>query len=132
MANTTNFNPGYNNDVGSFAPDLLLAGDHPIRTRGVTISSGQGVLARGTLLGIITVGGNAILSLAAATDGSEVPTCILGEDVDATSAAVNAFAYVAGDFNENQMTFGTGHTADSVRDGLRERSIYLHNPVVAE
>lgn len=132
MPNTTNFNPGFNGSEGNFAPDLLLAGDHPIRTRGVTIASGQGELTRGTLLGIVTVGGNAVLSLAAAEDGSEVPTCILGENVDATSAAVDSFAYIAGDFNENQMTFGTGHTADSVRDGLRGRSIYLHNPVVAE
>lgn len=127
-----NFNPSFNGSAGDLTQDQLIAGDHPIRTRGVTIASGEGALTRGTLLGIVTASGKAVLSLAAASDGSEVPTCILGEDVDATSADVDSFAYVAGDFNEGEMTFGTGHTADSVRDGLRERSIYLNNPIVSE
>lgn len=221
---SANFNPGFNGSEGTFAPDLLIAGDHPIRTQGVTILSGAGELSRGTLLGKVTLGaaagakqsgtgdgtigavtlgaeaqvgvyvltciaeaadagtfqvvapdgtrladltvaaayasthinltvadgandwdigdiihvtvaagsGKYVKSLAAAVDGSQTPTCILGADVDATSADVASFAYIAGDFNENQMTFGTGHTADSVRDGLRLRSIYLHKPVVAE
>jgi len=129
--NSAQFNPGFG-PVGDFVADMLIAGDHPIRTRGVTIPLGTGILKRGSLLGIVEADGTAILSLEAATDGSEVPTCILGQDVDATTVAVESFAYIAGDFNEHQMTFGTGHTADSVRDGLRERSIYLHNPVIAE
>lgn len=126
----TDFNPAYNDAEGSFNPDLLVAGDHPVRTKGVTIASGQNIV-RGALLGIITAGSQAILSLAAAVDGSEVPNCIAGEDIDATAGAVESFAYTAGDFNSNAMTFGTGHTAASTREGLRNKSIYVVDPVVA-
>lgn len=131
------FNPSFN-DAGSLSQDQLIAGDHPIRTAGVTIASGAGVLTRGTLLGMVTATGKYVISAAEddqgdpIADGSETPVVILGEDVDASAADVDTWAYIAGDFNENQMTFGTGHTADSVRDGLRGRSIYLHKPVVAE
>lgn len=125
----TDFNPAFQSE-GTYSPDQLIAGDHPLRSMGVTVADGQ-TLTRGALLGIITANGKAVLSASAAGDGSEVPVAVLGEDVTADGADVVSFAYVAGDFNENQMTFGAGHTADSVRDGLRERSIYLHNPIEA-
>lgn len=131
MPNSADFKPGFNGSEGDYVPDLLIAGDKPIHTDGVVILSGETV-SRGDLLGIITVGGQAILSASAAGDGSEVPVCIAGEDVDASGGDTNSWAYFAGEFNENQMTFGTGHTADSVRAGLRNKSIYLHNPIVAE
>lgn len=131
MANSADFKPGFNGSEGSYVPDMLLAGDKDIHTDGVIVASGQ-TIVRGALLGIVTATGKAILSLSGASDGSEVPVCIAGEDVDASGGDTNSWAYFAGEFNENQMTFGTGHTADSVRAGLRDKSIYLHNPIVAE
>lgn len=125
----TDFNPGFQSE-GTFAPDLLIAGDHPTRTIGVTVVTGQN-LKRGALLGKITASGKVNLSLSAADDGSQTPYAILGEDIDATSADKVSFAYVCGDFNENKVTFGTGHTANSVRDGLIAKSIYLHKAVAA-
>lgn len=71
------------------------------------------------------------LSLAAATDGSQTPISILAEDTDATAADVECVEYLTGDFNQDALTYGTGHTAASVADGLRDRSIFLHNPVSA-
>lgn len=124
------FNPSFNGAEGTYSPDLLIGGDHPIRTLGVTVASGQN-LTRGALVGKITVGGKVILSLSAAADGSEEPYGILGEDVDASGGDKVSFVYVAGDFNSNSMTFGTGHTAANVRDGLRDKSIYLHDAVPA-
>lgn len=124
-----NFTPGFQSE-GVFKPDLLVGGDHPIRTIGVTIVTGQN-LKRGALLGKITTGGKYTLSLSASTDGSQTPVAILLEDTDATAADVIAPVYVAGDFNANQMTIGTGHTVDSVRDALHGRSIYLHTAVPA-
>lgn len=123
-----NFTPGFTNE-GVFKPDLLVGGDHPIRTVGVTILAGQNLL-RGALLGKITASGKYVLSLSAAADGSQTPVAILVEDTNAV-ADTNAPAYVAGDFNANQMTIGTGHTVDSVRDALHGRSIYLHTAVPA-
>lgn len=69
------------------------------------------------------------LSAAAATDGSNVPVAILAEDVDTSDGAAEAVVYVSGDFNADAITYGAGHTAASVKDGLRALNIYLHDPV---
>lgn len=125
---TTNFQPGFGS--ANFTPDLLIAGDHPIRTVPVTIISGQN-LARGALLGKITASGKCNLSLSAAADGSQVPYAILVDDVNATSGDKQGVAYIAGDFNASQMVFGTAHTAATVRDALAAKSIYITTPVPA-
>ena len=110
---------------GAYTPDSLLAGNaHLLVARKVTVLSGQ-VLPRGAVLGIITASGKAILSLAAASDGSQTPDLILAEDVDATGADATALAYERGDFNARAITLGTGHTVASIREGLRAKGIAL-------
>jgi hypothetical protein len=64
--------------------------------------------------------------LAAAVDGSQDYDCILGRDVDATSADVLSFAYDTGEFDESKLVFGAGHTADTIRAKAREKSVFLH------
>lgn len=110
---------------GTFVNDNLFAGEQPVQTRKVTLVSGQN-LTRGALLGRITTGGKYTLSLSAAGDGSNTPRAILAHDVDASGGDKDALVYEAGDFNELAVTFGTAHTADTVRDGLRGLGIYLH------
>lgn len=107
----------------TFTPDRLFAGDMPRETVKVTLNAGT--LTRGTVLGRITVGGAYLQSLSAAVDGSEVPDAILAEDADASGSAVDALVYRAGEFNEDALTIGAAHTADSIRQGLRERGIFL-------
>jgi hypothetical protein len=70
-------------------------------------------------------------SLAAATDGSQVPVAILSEDVDVTSEDKEAGIYLTGDFSVAALTFGTGHTAASTKIGLEARNIYLKSTVGA-
>lgn len=113
----------------TFTPDSLIAGSFPVQTRSATIASGAGVLTRGTLLGKITASGKYVKSLAASSDGSEVPVAILSEDVDASLADVVTIIYETGEFNVNDVTFGTGHTEASVTDALRTLSIFLKTPV---
>lgn len=109
---------------GSYAPDNLIGGEFPRVARKVTILSGSN-LAQGSLLGKITASGKYILSLSAAEDGSQAPDAILAEPANATSGDVQAIAYFSGEFNELAVTFGTGHTANSVREALRDKSIFL-------
>ncbi|HRM66758.1 MAG TPA: head decoration protein [Comamonas denitrificans] len=110
---------------GAYTPDSLLAGNaHLLVARKVTVLSGQ-VLARGAVLGTITASGKAILSLAAAADGSQTPDLILAEPVDATGGDVAALAYERGDFNSGALTLGAGHTVASIREGLRAKGITL-------
>ncbi len=113
----------------SYTPDRLIAGDFPITTRKVTIDTG--VIVRGSLLGRITATGKYVLSAAAAGDGSEVPLAILADSVDASAADVEAIAYESGEFSEDAIVLGAGHTIASVRDGLRDLDIYLRSPVSA-
>jgi hypothetical protein len=69
------------------------------------------------------------LSLAAAVDGSQVPDCILVEDTNAV-ADTNTPAYFRGMFNDSTgaaggVIYGAGHTAASVREGLRVKGLDL-------
>ena len=109
----------------TYAPDKLIAGLTQPVTFGRTLISGQN-LARGSVVGIITASGKATLSLSASSDGSEVPYGILADDYDASGGdKANCAVYVKGEFNENAITLGTGHTVASVREGLRDLGIYL-------
>lgn len=105
----------------SYVPDNLVDGDtDDLLSRTVTLISGQN-LSRGALLGKITASGKYTLSLSAATDGSEVPDAILAEDCDASAADAEALVYFAGRFIAAALTYGTAHTAATVRDGLQDR-----------
>lgn len=129
MTNIATTRAGFAAD-GTYTPDALIAGDFPVRTEKATIISGQN-LQRGALLGVITASGKYNLSLSAAGDGSNTPRAILAEDVDASGGDKEAIVYVSGDFNQDAITYGTGHTAASVKAGLRDFNIYLHAPVSA-
>lgn len=119
--------PSINTD--SYEPDRLYTGSNIGRvTQDVTILTGQ-VLTRGAVLGKITASGKYILSLSGAVDGSEVPVVILADDVDATAADKRAPVYLSGEFNEAALTIGAAHTADSIREGLRDLNIYLKQAV---
>jgi hypothetical protein len=71
--------------------------------------------------------GKYVLSVAAATDGSQVPDLILAEATNASAGDVATVAYYQGQFLQSALTLGAGHTADSVREGLRVKGIQLIN-----
>lgn len=71
------------------------------------------------------------LSAAAAVDGSQVPDLILAEATDASSGDVVTVAYERGDFDENEIVLGSGHTAASIREGLRKKGINLVPSITA-
>ncbi len=117
----------FSSDV--FSQDKLLAGNaHLLTGEKITIESGQN-LTRGAVLGKITGSGKYVLSLSGAADGSQTPDLILAEDTDASSGDQEAMAYMRGDFNVNALTIGTGHTADSIKEGLRNKGILLFDSI---
>ena len=109
---------------GTYSPDNLIAGEFPRVARKVTIGTGANLVA-GAVLGKITATGKFILSASAAGDGSQAPDAILAEDAAAAAADKEAIVYFSGEFNELALTYGVGHTAASVRDTLRDKSILL-------
>ncbi len=108
--------------------DSLIAGDLKLVTKSVTIAAGAD-LVRGAVLGKITASGKYALSASAAVDGSQTPCAILVTDAAAAAADVDASIYQMGEFNAAALSFGTGHTADTVEAALNDAGIYLKNIV---
>lgn len=114
-----------------FTPDKLfvVGSAFPVVTQAITIEAGAGVLKRGTVLGMVTATRKYRPVNSTATDGSQEADCVLAEDVDATTADVNATAYFTGEFNESALIFGGTDTADTHRRTLRKIGIFLHKTV---
>lgn len=109
----------------AFTPDRLVAQNaHLLLDESITLLSGQN-LVRGALLGRITASGKYVLSLAAASDGSQNPVAILAVDTNATGGDRVTPAYFRGDFQADAVTYGTGHTAASTKTALRALNIEL-------
>lgn len=117
-------------DQGSLTPDNLFAGDLPRATKMVTIT-GAAALGKGTVLGRIAASDKYLKSLSAAADGSQVPKAVLAADADASGSDVLAPIYFTGEFNEDALVLGAGHTLASIRDGLRQMGIFLKKIVPA-
>ncbi len=72
---------------------LLSEGNGAISRETVTVASGEGALAAGTVLGTVTASGNAVVSPHAEVvgkEGAETATAVLAYPVDATDADVTA------------------------------------------
>lgn len=115
----------------TYSPDTLIAG----LTQGVTESnillSGQ-VLARGTVVGMITASGKITISASASSDGSQVPYGILLDSYDATAGDLaGCGVMVKGEFDQNAVIYGTGHSLTTVKAALRDVGIYLKPSVPA-
>jgi len=116
------------NRSDTYAPLDWITGETGIETDVVTIPSGTGIVTEKTVLGEITTSGNFIPSASGASDGSQVPKLILVHGVDASANEVSAQVYVRGCFNPTLLIFGAGHTAASVKSGLRDHGILLKVP----
>lgn len=93
---------------------------------GFTISDATDfVSGDGFTITVAAGSGKFLSSLAAAADGSQIPDAVLAEDCDASAGDKEALAFFRGDFREDGITFGTGHTAASVREVLRDKGINL-------
>lgn len=64
-------------------------------------------------------------SVAAATDGSQVPDLVLLQDADASAADVEAIALETGTVVATALTLGAGHSVTSIRPGLRDKGILI-------
>lgn len=113
--------------VDSFNYDELIYDTKiPITTKGITLKASQGVLLRGTVLGIVTATGQAVAVNSTAVDGSQTADCILTDDVDTgTTTPVVHTGYTSGRFNRKPLIFGGTDTADKHEKQLRELGIYL-------
>lgn len=108
--------------IGSNAADLLA--------RKYALADGQ-VITRGELMGV-TSGSVAAASLSGASDGTQTPFGIAAEDADTTGSPAEegeVLIFIRGSFNEHALILGASHTVDSIREGLRDKGIFLETPV---
>ena len=115
----------------TYTPKDLIAGGFPVARdiAEIPISYTSGGLLEGTVLGRNSTDGTYRPSLAASNDGSQTPSAILLDNVADMSTMTVSYSYApvafTGEFNEDALTIGTGHTAASIRNGLRDKNIYL-------
>ena len=112
----------YDADFDIWTPDNLLIRGPNVRQ--ITVLSGE-VVARGDVLGKVTASGKYLMSASAAGDGSETPLVIAAEPIDASGGDVEGLVYESGTFNQNAVTLGEGHSLSDIREGLREKGIFL-------
>ncbi|GIO39065.1 hypothetical protein J41TS12_39260 [Paenibacillus antibioticophila] len=120
----------WNDNFGSTTPDnLFYDTKHPVDIKALTLKAGQGVLQRGTVVGILTADGLAVLVDSSKTDGSQLADSILTDTIDTgtTGATENVVttAYQSGSFNRQALIFGGTDTADDHEERLRMLGIYL-------
>lgn len=122
--------PGVQHDT--FIPDQLLSGPLQVVSDTITVLTASTALyKRGTVLGVVTASGKYTLSVATATDGSQVPKAILADDVNATVADVLAGVYLMAEVNQNRITFDPSWTLSTLKTALRPFGIFLRDSVQA-
>lgn len=112
--------------IGHHVPDSLIGGvEAPLMVTKVTLLAGQGVLPRGSVIGIVTIGGKGKLVDKASNDGSQIARLILCDETDTTHGDVDAVCYKTGVFNRNRLFFGGASTAADHEAELHDVGIYL-------
>ena len=121
-------NPQFNSSTE--VHDKLIAGDKKLVTAVLILISGENVV-RGEVLGQITASLKVNSSLNAAVDGSEVARFIAAEDMDATAGDKEIMVYREGEFDDSEVTFGTGQTIANTTEDLANVSIHLKSTISA-
>ncbi len=120
--------------IGDFEFDALIAGEkQPIITKGITLAAAQGVLSRGTLIGVVTATKLAVLCDSTKSDGSQIPEYILGAtcDTGAAGATLNVptIAYQTGIFNRAAIITAAGQDINAFEQQLRQVGILLRDTI---
>jgi len=95
--------PGYGATLSN-DPTSILASSHGWVVINVTIKSGEGVIEKGTVLGIETASEKYVLYDDGEADGSQVAKAIIADKVDATSGDQLVAAYIRGIFLKDKLT----------------------------
>jgi hypothetical protein len=120
--------------LGRIEQDNLIAGPRfPVAFKGVSLAPGQGLMKRGTVLGVVKNTGLALAVNSANSDdentgtyGSHVPDSILAEEVDTGMGdAVSAVAYSAGYFVRGALIFGGADTWQTHELEMRKLNMHL-------
>lgn len=109
------------------ADNLVIDGKFPIDAVGVTIASGEGTLARGTVVSMSDKTKKCvILGTTAGSDETLTPFGVVCDEADATSADAFAMVYRSGHFNREALIVDENYTITETDEAaLRNGGIYL-------
>lgn len=117
-------------EIGTYEADNLIVGNEitPV-VKGIVLQKGQGILKRGTVLGEINSTKLCVPVDKTKTDGSEIPYCILTDDVDTgddtATSDYHTTGYFTGVFNRAKLIFGGDDTYLDHEKQLRDLGIFL-------
>lgn len=109
----------------TFVPDQLIAGNLKLVTQTVTFSQGSAALPRGTVVGRNSTTGQYALSVATATDGTQIPVGIIVDTVDPTNGAASGSIYVMGEFNYRYLSYDSSWTEDALIFSCRQSQLFV-------
>lgn len=114
---------------GQQLEDLTVGVAYSNNHFGLTIADGDTDFVAGDKFTITVSAGSGkyTKALLASTDGSQQyeNMCILAKDTDASSGDVVTTGWLTGEYNENQVTFGTGFTFANSKHELAKYGIHL-------
>jgi hypothetical protein len=105
----------------------LLADGHDVTSRKGTVASGIGILKRGAILKIVAATG-VITVPAAAADCN----CVLVDDVDASTATVQAGVYLTGRMKADAIQWPGALSHADCTEALRDVGIYIESVIIAD
>lgn len=107
-----------------FIPDSLIAdNDFPIMANGIKVAGGQGILKRGTLVGLSN--GKAYVTGSSVDSTSIGVFGVLTDDIEETTEDTISTAYVTGVFNKGAIILDSSAKLDDYKEELRKLGIYL-------
>lgn len=117
--------------VTTVTADNIFAGVGEKNPDAITIATGQGVLVRGSLM-MSLAGADYIIADTAGnpTVADKQSIVILSEDIDATSAAVEAIGFRSGNYDGNYLTFGGSNTAATWKNDARMAGIIINTGAI--
>lgn len=108
---------------------LVVDDQKPVVTDYYIVKGGQGVLTRGTPLGVESATGKLKKCLSTNEDGTEDIFAILPEGVDTTSGDIKIPLYVEGAFNPAAIQWQGSDTVETHRMNARKVGIYFKRMV---
>lgn len=116
-------------DVGTVTAGVAFTSNQLI----LTVTAGATAFAAGDVftVNVSAASGAYVLSVRTATDGSQNPSAVLVDDVDATAGAVMAGGYFQAAVNVNRITFDESWTVDDLKAELRGKGIFIRDSLSA-